>query len=269
MFPTIFRRLSAALALAAGLALAPVAFAPAALAQTAPPFAPTQSLPRAEIEAIVKDYLLRNPEVLRDALIELERRGKAEEDAQRARALAQLRPKIFESSRQVVIGNPQGKVTLVEFFDYNCGYCKRALEDLASLMKKNPDLRVILKEFPVLGPGSIEAAQVAHALRMQVNGEKYWSFHQKLLSSRGQVGKAQAMAAAKDVGAVMARLERDLQSDEIRAGLQEAMEIADALGLTGTPSYVVGDEVVVGAVGAADLQSRIDNVRKCGRASCG
>jgi len=254
------RRLSAVFALACAIGLAAPAMAQAPAGQ---------SLPRAEIEAIVKDYLLRNPEVLRDALIELEKRGKAEEEAQRARAVTELGPKIFNSPRQVVVGNPQGKVTLVEFFDYNCGYCKRALEDLASLMKKNADLRVVLKEFPVLGPGSIEAAQVAHAFRMQANGEKYWTFHQKLLSTRGQVGKAQALAAAKDAGADMTRLNRDLESDEIRAGLAEAMQIADALGLSGTPSYVIGEEVVVGAVGADDLQKRIDAMRKCGRASCG
>jgi protein-disulfide isomerase len=253
------RRLSSAFALAASLC-----FAAPAWAQS-----PAGQIPqRAEIEAIVKDYLLKNPEVLRDALIELEKRGKFEEEAQRARAVSELAPKIFDSRLQVVVGNPQGKITLVEFFDYNCGYCKRALDDLAALIKKNPDLRVVLKEFPVLGTGSIEAAQVAHALRMQVNGEKYWSFHHKLMSGRGQVGKAQALAAAKDAGADMARLTRDLESAEIRAGLQEAMQIADALGLTGTPSYVIGEDVVVGAVGASELQGRIDNMRSCGRARC-
>lgn len=234
----------------------------------APAIAQT-SLPRAEIEAIVKDYLLKNPEVLRDALIELERRGKAEEDAQRARAVSDLAPKIYNSTRQVVVGNPAGKIELVEFYDYNCGYCKRAFEDLASLIKKNPDLRVILKEFPVLGPGSIEAAQVAHALRMQGASDKFWAFHQKLLTSRGQIAKAQALAAAKDAGADMARLTKDLESEEVKASLQEVMQMADALGLTGTPSYVVGGDVVVGAVGASELQGKIDNLRKCGKTACG
>jgi protein-disulfide isomerase len=243
-------------------------FAAAFLFACVPAFAQS-SLPRAEIEAIVKDYLLKNPEVLRDALIELERRGKAEEDAARARAVAEMAPKIYNSTRQVVVGNPAGKIALVEFYDYNCGYCKRAFDDLGVLIKKNPDLRVILKEFPVLGPNSIEAARVAHALRMQGGADKFWAFHQKLLTSRGQIGKAQALAAAKESGADMARLNKDLDSQEVNASLQEVMQMADALGLTGTPSYVVGDDVVVGAVGAAELQGKIDNLRKCGKTACG
>jgi protein-disulfide isomerase len=189
------------------------------------------------------------------------------------KAVTDLAPKIFSSKHQVVVGNPEGKVELVEFFDYNCGYCKRALDDLAGLIKKNPDLRVILKEFPVLGPGSVEAAQVAHAVRMQFTGDKYWTFHTKLMSARGQVGKAQALAAAKDAGADMARLAKDMDSPDIKAGLQEVMQVADALSLTGTPSYVVGSDVVVGAVGGDELQNRVnavrDNLKKCGKSSCG
>jgi protein-disulfide isomerase len=241
--------------------------AAAFLITCAPAIAQSQ-LPRAEIEGIVKDYLLKNPEVLRDALIELERRGKAEEDAQRARAVSDLAPKIFNSPRQVVVGNPAGKIELVEFFDYNCGYCKKAFDDLTQLIRKNPDLRVVLKEFPVLGPGSIEATQVAHSVRMQGPSDKYWAFHQKLLTTRGQIGKAQALAAARDAGLDIGRLTKDIDSDEVKASLQEVMQIADALGLTGTPSYVVGSDVVVGAVGASDLQGRIDNLRRCGKTTC-
>ncbi len=261
MISTLIRRALMALLLAAPLALPGMQ----AQAQT--------SLQRSEIESIVKDYLLKNPEVLRDALVELERRGKADEEANRAKAVSSLAPKIFSSKYQVVVGNPQGKVELVEFFDYNCGYCKRALDDLAGLIKKNPDLRVVLKEFPVLGPGSVEAAQVAHAVRMQFTGDKYWVFHTKLLGSRGQVGKAQALAAARDAGADMTRLTKDMDSPDIKEGLQEVMQVADALSLTGTPSYVVGNDVVVGAVGGAELQSRVDAVREnlktCGKTVCG
>ena len=227
------------------------------------------SLPRAEIEGIVKDYLLKNPEVLRDALIELERRGKAEEDAARARAVGELAPKIFNSSRQVVVGNPAGKIELVEFFDYNCGYCKQALPDLQRLMKEQPDLRVVLKDFPVLGPGSVDAAQVAIALRNQLKGEKYAAFHGKLLATRGQIAKATALAAAREAGADMDRLNKDLTGPEIIASLQEVARLADSLNLTGTPTYIVGNEVVVGAVGYAQLKSRLDNMRKCGKATCG
>ena len=117
-------------------------------------------------------------------------------------------------------------------------------------MKADPKLKVVLKEFPVLGPGSVEAAQVAVAVRMQdKTGKKYLDFHQKLLTGRGQVDKARALAAAKEVGLDMARIETDLSSDEVRPTLEESFKLAEKLGLNGTPSYVIGDDVVVGAVG--------------------
>ena len=223
---------------------------------------------RGEIEAVVKDYLLKNPEVLRDAFVELERRQKAEEEEARIKAVTDLSGLIFNAPKQAVLGNPNGKVTLVEFFDYNCGYCKRALDDITSLVKEDKDLRFVLKDFPVLGPGSVEAAEVAIAMLNQANGDKYWQFHAKLLGSRGQVGKAQALAVAKEVGADMARLEKDIVTPQTRAVLQDVMKIADKLQLTGTPTFVLADEVIVGAVGRDQLKARIANVRKCGKTAC-
>ena len=121
----------------------------------------------------------------------------------------------------------------------------------------------------MLGPGSIEAAQVAVAVRMQdKDGKKYLDFHQRLLASRGQADGAKARAAAKDAGADMAQLERDLKSEEIKATLVESHRLADALGINGTPSYIIGGDVVPGAVGADKLRSHIASVRKCGQAVC-
>ncbi|OKO67840.1 DsbA family protein, partial [Bradyrhizobium sp. AS23.2] len=175
---------------------------------------------------------------------------------------------IFNSPRGVVIGNRDGDVNFVEFFDYNCPYCKHAMVDMLSLMKSDSKLRVVLKEFPVLGPGSVEAAQVAVAVRMQdPTGKKYLDFHQKLLSGRGQVDKARAMAAAKEAGLDMAKLEKDLASPEINATLNENFKLAEEMGLNGTPSYVIGKDVVVGAVGAAGLAKKISEAR-CGKATC-
>ena len=168
----------------------------------------------------------------------------------------------------MVVGNPKGDVTFVEFFDYNCGYCKRALEDMMALMKADPNLKVVLKEFPVLGPGSVDAARVGAAVRMQDNsGRKYLEFHQKLLTGRGQVDKARAIAAAKEVGLDVAQIERDLGGDEVRASLEESFKLAKSLGLTGTPSYVIGTDVVVGAVGLAALKEKVNSAR-CGKATC-
>ena len=223
---------------------------------------------RTEIEKIIREYLLANPEVLQDAMNELEKRQAAAETAKHQATIKDHAEQLFNSKRHVVVGNPQGDVTFVEFFDYNCGYCKRAMADMFDLMKADPKLKVVLKEFPVLGPSSIEAAKVAVAVRMQDRtGKKYLDFHQKLLSGRGQVDKAQAMAAAKEVGLDMARLERDLGSDEINRSLEESFKLAEKLGLNGTPSYVIGDNVVVGAVGLAALKEKI-NTARCGKATC-
>ncbi len=127
---------------------------------------------------------------------------------------------------------------------------------------------MVLKEFPVLGQGSVEAAQVAVALSMQdKGGKRYLEFHQKLLGGRGQADKARALAVAKEVGADMARLEKDMASPEVRATLEESFKLAQDLGVNGTPSYVVGNEVVVGAVGLATLKEKI-NTARCGKAVC-
>ena len=246
-------RFAVPLALAAALALsaAPV---------RAQDFSPPQ---RSEIEKIVREYLLKHPEVLQEAIAELEKKQAVAEIEKARSAIKNHSEALFNSPRQVTLGNPQGDVTFVEFFDYNCGYCKRALNDMVELMAKDPKLKVVLKEFPVLGQSSVEAAQVGVAVRMQdKTGKKYLEFHQKMLTGRGQADKARALAVAKDIGLDMARLEKDLKSDEIDKTLQESLKLAEALGLNGTPSYVINNDVVIGAVGLSALGQKIAAARK-------
>jgi protein-disulfide isomerase len=223
---------------------------------------------RGEIEKIIKDYLVANPEILEEMSAELAKRQAVAEAEKHRSAVQRNADAIFNSPRGVVLGNPKGDVTFVEFFDYNCGYCKHAMDDMLSLLKSDPKLRVVLKEFPVLGQGSVEAAQVAVAVRMQdPTGKKYLDFHQRLLSARGQVDRAKALAAAKDAGLDMARLEKDLANPEVNATLKENFKLAEDMGLNGTPSYVIGKDVVVGAVGLAGLTKKIAEAR-CGSTSC-
>ena len=223
---------------------------------------------RGEIERIVKDYLLSHPELLQEVMSELEKRqAQAEADKHRA-AVKEHSTAIFASPRQVTLGNPQGDVAVVEFFDYNCSYCKRAMTDMLELIKGDGKLKFVLKEFPVLGDGSVQAAQVAAAVRMQdKTGKKYLEFHQKLLSGRGPADKARALAVAKEIGLDVARIEKDMASDEVKATLEESFKLAEALGLNGTPSYVVGNDVVIGAVGLNALKEKINSAR-CGKATC-
>ena len=247
------------------------AFATAALVALGAVTAAAQSISdaqRGEIERIIRDYLIKNPEVLQDAIAELEKR-QAKADAEKHKvAVKENAETLFNSTRHVVIGNPKGDVNFVEFFDYNCGYCKRALDDMMALMKADPKVRVVLKEFPVLGAGSMEAARIGVAVRMQdKTGKKYLEFHQKLLTGRGQIDRARALAAAKDVGLDVARIERDLGGDEVRVSIEESFQLAEKLGLNGTPSYVIGDDVIVGAVGLATLKEKVNNAR-CGKTVC-
>jgi protein-disulfide isomerase len=251
--------------LAAGMIALLLAF-PAAAPVRAQSFTADQ---RGQIEQIVKEYLLSHPELLQDVMAELEKRQSAADNEKHRAAIKEYSGEIFTSPRQVTLGNAQGDVTIVEFFDYNCGYCKRALSDMLELIKSDPKLKFVLKEFPVLGDGSVQAAQVAAAVRMQdkSGGKKYLEFHQKLLGGRGQADKTRALAMAKEAGFDVTRIEKDIATEEVKTQLEESFKLAEALGLNGTPSYVVGNEVVVGAVGLNALKEKI-NTARCGKATC-
>ncbi len=237
----------------------------------APRPAPAQSFndaQRGDIETIIRNYLVAHPEVLEEAMAELSKRQAAAESAKHEASVAKNADAIFNSPRGVTLGNKDGDVTFVEFFDYNCGYCKRAMTDMLDLMKSDPKLKVVLKEFPVLSQGSVEAAQVAVAVRMQdPTGKKYLDFHQKLLGGRGAADKARALAAAKEAGLDVGRIEKDMGSPEVKATLEENFKLAEEMGMNGTPSYVIGKQIVVGAVGVDALREKIGMAR-CGKATC-
>jgi len=233
----------------------------AALALPLPAAAEMPAAEREEIERIVRDYLLANPEVLETALQGLEAKRREEEEQARRAAIAENRALIFDSERQAVVGNPEGKVTLVEFFDYNCGYCKRAMSDMLALMEKNPDLRVVLKEMPILSEGSLEAAKVGVAVET-IAPEKYLDFHRAMFERGGQANKEKAMAVVADLGLDAKKIEEVSESEETRAALVEVSELAQKLGVTGTPSYVVGDNAVFGAIGYEMLQALVEDAGK-------
>ena len=228
-------------------------------------FTPDQ---KGELGGIIKDYLMTHPEVLRDALTELDNHEKQAEADSRRKTLAEIGSKLADGPDSLIIGNPGGKVTLVEFFDYNCGYCKRALGDLDRLMKANKDLRVVLRDFPILSSNSVDASLVALAAHNQFTGDKYWDFHRKLLGTRSTVGRQQALDTAKAMGADMDKLEKDASDPKTRAAIQDSLNTAQSLALNGTPSYIVGDDAIVGAQGFDEISKRLDNVRKCGKAMC-
>ena len=222
-----------------------------------------------QVETLIRDYILKNPEIVQEAMVELDRRQKDAENQARLKITADKTSPLYASSNHVVIGNPNGDVTLVEFFDYNCGYCKKGLVDVQKLVGEDKNLRVILKDLPILSPGSVEASKVALALKSQITPAKFWDFHVKLMATRGVVGEAQALAAARDVGADIDRLSKDMRKPELVTAIDESRGLAETLNINGTPSYVLGTELVVGAVGYDELKGRVDSLRRCGKSSCG
>ena len=232
-----------------------------------PVLAETSAEGKGEIERIVRDYLLANPEVIEEALNALRAKRDQEAVAAQTKAIEEKREAIFNSPNQMVLGNPQGPITLVEFFDYNCGYCKRALSDMTALIDANPDLRVVIKEFPILSEGSVEAARVSVAIK-DTAPENYLKFHQEIFSRPGQASGDKALEIAEDLGLDAEALREAANAEGVTRNLQEVQQLAAALGISGTPSYVIGGELVPGAAGYDALQEKVTAVRKCGKASC-
>ncbi|MHA6299235.1 DsbA family protein [Devosia sp. CAU 1758] len=220
----------------------------------------------AVINPMIESYLLSEPKLLQRMSAALEATLQSEEQERSSMALSEFHDKIFNAPDQIVLGNPDGDVTLVEFFDYNCGYCRAALPDMAALLAEDPNLKVILKEFPILSNESIDAARVA--VLVGQSDASYWDFHQALFTSRGKVDKTVALAAAQDLGLSPVELELQMGGQDVAQTIQASYEIAQALGITGTPTYIIGNEIVPGAIGADELRARIADMRACGKTQC-
>lgn len=220
----------------------------------------------AELDAAIRDYLLRNPEVLIEVQETLQRKQEAEQRLAQQTTITNQSDAIFRSASDAVVANPDGAVSVVEFFDYNCGYCKRALDDMEVLIEQDGDLRFVLKGFPILGPDSHQAHIVSEAFKMLMP-DKYLDFHRRLLGS-GRANEARAVQIAIDLGADEAQLREAMTNPQIEENFRETYRLADALGITGTPSYVVADEVVFGAIGTAPLTAKVANARSCGSTVC-
>lgn len=214
---------------------------------------------RGDVEAIVREYLLANPEILVEMQTALDIR---ERDGQRLAQVETIRSasdEIFNASYDGVVGNPNGSVTIVEFFDYNCGFCKRAMEDMEAMVADDPDLRFVLKEFPILGPDSQKAHVVSMAFR-NLAPEKYGDFHRDLLSG-GRATEDAAISAALGLGVDEAALREEMKNPAITAAFEQTYDLANQLAVTGTPSYVIGNEVVFGALGQIVLAEKVELAR--------
>lgn len=220
----------------------------------------------AALGPIIESYLLQNPQLLRKMSEKLQNQEKADAQSRTQTAINSMKDQIFNDPQNAVVGNPKGDVTLVEYFDYNCPYCKAAVPDMEKLIASDPNLRVVYKEFPILSQESLQAARIAAAVALA--GGDYEAFHSKLFAIDGKLGKEQALKAVAAIGLDPATIEKAAQDPKIAEIIQRAYAEAQALNITGTPSYVIGDTVLPGRVGEAKLRELIDNVRKCGSATC-
>lgn len=215
---------------------------------------------REELGGIIRDYLIGNPEVLREVIEALEVKEQQSADAAATAAISERGKEIYSSEDDLVAGNPDGSVTITEFFDYNCGYCKRAMSDLLTLIKSDDDLRVVFKEWPILGEGSRFASRAALASRRQ---DKYWEFHLALMETR-KVDETSTMEVAERIGLDVEQLKADMASPEVEAVIDRNMELAMSLGIRGTPAFFIDKQFIPGAVGHEALAKVIGEVREEG-----
>jgi protein-disulfide isomerase len=244
--------------------------AAAMLATLLLPAAPTFALDnqqKKEMGDFIREYLIENPEVLIEAQNALEGKQQAQRVEQSTKAVASLKEQIFSSPGDVSLGNPKGDVTVVEFFDYNCGYCKHALGDMDEILANDKNVRFVLKEFPILGPDSIAAHRVANAVRL-VAPQKYQQFHRTLLGGQDHASEKTAIAVAVSLGINEAAIRKSIVDNPNDDLVRQAYQLATSIGITGTPTYVVGDEAVFGAVGLDTIKEKVANVRACGKATC-
>lgn len=214
---------------------------------------PAPALPREQIEKIVRDYLMREPEVIYEAIQELQQRRAVAEAQRQEQAVAANKAALFSNADDPIIGNPEGDVTLVEFFDYHCGYCRGMVPALRNLVDKDKNLRLVMKEFPVLGP---ESTVAAHASLAAAKQGRYADFHLALMGSK-QLDEATIMGIAGRLGLDVDQLAADMKSESVQRTVEANAKLATELGITGTPSFVIGGKLIPGAVDVAQLESMI------------
>ncbi|QEE09353.1 DsbA family protein [Bartonella kosoyi] len=215
------------------------------------------------IQQIVREYLLTHPEIMIEMQLilqdKLEKQNEYESQRQ-ASIIHLLEKEIFHSPHDAVLGNPNGKKVLVDFFDYNCQHCKSSYSEIEDLIKEDPDLRVIIKDLPILGPDSVAVHTVAYAFRKQFP-EKYPEFHKALLMHQGRVNEAKAIKIAVSLGADEKKLHNTIKDPNLQNTFKENIRIASRLHITGTPSYIIGNKILIGAASQDVLKQAIDNTQ--------
>jgi len=216
---------------------------------------------REAMEKVVREYLRKNPEIVVEAIRAFQAREEQEKKGRAQANLVSQRDALVNDPSSPVAGNPDGDVTVVEFFDYRCGYCKQVFPAVMALMKEDPNIRYVFKEFPILGPESVVASRAALAA-WRLDKNKYLGFHSALMANRGSLPESKVMTLAAESGYDVEDLRQEMANPEIEAILQRNLQLADSLNIGGTPTFVIGDKLLPGAVTAEVLTSVVADARE-------
>jgi protein-disulfide isomerase len=221
--------------------------------------APALTGDKAALGKAIRDYLIANPEVLVEAMQELERKQDTAQSSQAQKAIQEHRQALLNDPETPIAGNPNGDVTIVEFSDYQCPYCRRAHAAVKSVLAADTKVRLVFKDLPILGEPSRIAALAALAARAQ---NKHLALHNALLEYNGKLDRDRIMEIAGSVGLDLAQLQKDMEDPKLKAIIERNMALASALGVRGTPAFVIGKQFVPGAVDADTLKQMIADARK-------
>ena len=238
------------------------------MALAALPVAADSGMPqnKAALDQAIHDYLMAHPDVVVDALKAAQQNADAQSAEQSRRTIQTKQKDLFNAADDLVQGNPKGDVTLVEFFDYRCPYCKQVEPSLDALLKEDGKLRIVYKEFPILGEASVYATHVALAAKKQ---GKYAEFHRAMMATKGEIGDAAILDVAASIGLDVAKLKADMSAPEIDKLIDTNYGLADALNIQGTPALIVGETLIPGAIDIDTLRKDIADVRKGGSSTKG
>lgn len=215
---------------------------------------------RQEIEKIIHQYIMDNPKVILDAVARLQATEESAKEEQVKATLTSSRDLLLNDPDTPIGGNPNGDVTVVEFFDYRCGYCKKVYPSLKKVVNTDKNVRYVFKEFPILGPESVDASKAALAIS-RIDATKYQAFHDALMTSRGSLTKSKLLKYAADVGVDPKAVEKEMGSPEIEKIIRKNYDLAQSLNISGTPAFVIGNELIPGAVDYATLKNLIAKAR--------
>ncbi|MCF6343984.1 MAG: DsbA family protein [Devosiaceae bacterium] len=224
------------------------------------------NIDKEQLNISIEQYLLSNPRILESMSSALQAENRQLEVERTGVALLAMKDLIYNDEDNIVLGNPDGDVALVEFFDYNCPFCKQVMPHIPELLDNDPNLKIIIKEFPILGQDSVDVARLSIAIERL--GHDYWAFHKALFTGRERVTIEKARKVSLEMNINFIELELEAKKPEIDEIIKKSYTIAEALSINGTPAFIIGEEILPGAVDVEELRYRIENMRECGKANC-